>query len=274
MAPLGLIAGGGLFPRLVAQGARAAGREVVCVGLGEFPDAGLAEVCDVYERVGVLKLGQWARRLRKHGVGEAVMVGRVAKDHIHKRGRYFQFFPDLAALKLLAGSLRRDKRDFAILNAVADALGERGITLIDTTIYARQHLASAGVMTKHGPSDLQRADIDFAWPLGQWLSRHDVGQSLAVKEQDVIAVEAVEGTDAMIRRAGELCARGGWTMVKVNNATKDKRFDVPCVGVGTIQKLQAAGCRCLVLEAEAVMMLDKPAVLATAEKAGVSVVGR
>ena len=272
--PLGLIAGSGVFPLLVAEGASAAGRAVVCVGLGDLPDPRLASACAVYRRVGVLRIGQWARHLRRHGATQAVMVGRVGKGQVHARRRYFQYVPDLAAVRLLAGTLRRDKRDFAVLAAVADALRDRGVTLIDSTAHAAEHLAHEGPMTRRQPTDRQLADVAFGWPLAQLLSRNDVGQSLAVKERDVIAVEAIEGTDAMIARAGALCPRGGWTMLKVSNATRDNRFDVPCVGVGTVEALRAAGCACLVLEAGAVMMLDKPAVLAAAERAKIAVVGR
>ncbi|MEM6312525.1 MAG: UDP-2,3-diacylglucosamine diphosphatase LpxI [Planctomycetota bacterium] len=274
MEPLGLIAGQGVFPHLVAAGAKAAGRRVICVGLGSHADASLAGECDVFRRVGVLRLGGWARVLRKHGCREAVMVGRVAKGQVHSRWRYFQYVPDLAAVRLLAGTLRRDKRDFAILGAVADTLADRGITLIDSTQYAAEHLTTDGVLTSHAPTDTQSADIAFGWPLAKLLSTNDVGQALAVRERDVIAVEAVEGTDAMIERAGRLCRGKSWVLIKVANATLDPRFDVPCVGTGTIEKLASAGCGCLVLEAGKTMMLEKPAVLAAAEKAGIAVVGK
>lgn len=202
------------------------------------------------------------------------MVGRVAKNQVHSRWRYFQYVPDLAAIKLLAGTLRTDKRDFAILGAVADTLAEKGITLIDTTTYSTEHLTTEGLLTTRGPSEAQLADIEFGWPLAKMLSTNDVGQALAVRELDVLAVEAVEGTNAMIARAGELCRGSGWTLVKVANATLDPRFDVPCVGTDTIANLAAARCSCLVLEAGRTMMLEKPAVIAAAEKAGIAIVGR
>lgn len=202
------------------------------------------------------------------------MVGRVAKGQVHSRWRYFQYVPDLTTVRLLAGTLRRDKRDFAILHAVADTLADKGITLIDSTRYAAAHLTTPGVLTRRAPTETQQADIEFAWPLAKLLSTNDVGQALAVKERDVIAVEAVEGTNAMIERAGGLCRGGGWTLVKVANATLDPRFDVPCVGTDTIRKLAAAGCGCLVLEAGRTMMLEKSAVLAAAEAAKIAIVGR
>lgn len=273
---LGLIAGEGEFPILVARGARAAGLRVVCASLGGFARSELAALVDVNQSVGLMRLGQWVRVLKRHGVTEAIMVGRVPKQAMYARGtigRWLQFVPDLRTIGLYVRRIRHDKRDHKVLEAIADELLTSGITLIDSTTYTRDHLATAGVMTLRQPTDKQRADADFGFALCKTVSHHDIGQALALTDKDVIAVEAMEGTNAMIRRAGELCRTRGWTMVKVSNARKDMRADVPTIGTHTIELLAAGGCGCLVLEVGQVMMIDKPAVLAAAEAAGIAVVG-
>ncbi len=277
MEPLGLIAGEGIFPLLVARGARAAGRRVICAGLAGCVWPGVEAEVDLFRPVGVLRLGQWARFLKAHGVREAVMVGRVKKADLYRGGRFrrwMQYRPDLRTVALYLRHVRRDKRTFALLGALADDLATSGITLIDSTRYAPDHLATEGVMTRRRPTPRQLADIAFGWELCRTVSRMDIGQSLAVVDRDVIAVEAVEGTDAMIRRAGELCRTKGWTLLKVANARADMRFDVPSVGVQTVEKLHAAGGRCLVLEAGKTILLEKQKVLAAADRLGVAVVGR
>ena len=275
--PLGLIAGEGVFPLLVARGAHAAGRKVVCAGLAGCVWPAVADEVDSFRPVGVLRLGQWARFLRKHGAAEAVMVGRVKKADMYRHGRFrrwMQYRPDLRTVALYLRHVRHDKRDHALLGAIADDLARDGITLIDSTRYTPDHLATAGVMTRRAPTPRQLADIEFGWELCRTVSRLDIGQSVAVVDKDVIAVEAVEGTDAMIRRAGELCRTKGWTLLKVANARADMRFDVPSVGVTTIQRLADAGAGCLVLEAGKTILLEKQKVLALADAKGIAVVGR
>jgi DUF1009 family protein len=271
---LGLIAGQGMFPRLVARGAKAAGRRVVCCGLGDNPDPAIRDEVDFYQRVGLARLGQWSRVLRKHGVKQAVMVGRVGKAQIHSPWRYFQYVPDIRTLRVFFTRLRNDKRDHAVLLAVVDELAKDGIELIDSTAYCKDHLATPGLMTRREPTAGQLTDAEFGFPLCKMVSTHDIGQAIAVLDKDVLAVEAIEGTDRMIERAGQFGRRGGWTMIKVANIHQDMRIDVPSVGVATIEKLAAAKCGCLVLEAGKTMMIDKPAVIARAEAAGISILGK
>lgn len=271
--PLGLIAGQGVFPFLVARGARQAGRQVVCVGLRGHADPSLAGEVDVYVPVGTLRLGQWIRTLRRHGVREAIMVGRVSKSQMHARTRWLTYLPDWRTVRIYFTRLRHDKRDHAVLLAVADELASEGITLIDSTAYSKDHLATPGVMTRHQPTDAQRLDAQFGFPLCRMISDADIGQALAVVDKDVIAVEAVEGTDRMIERAGQYCRGRSWTLIKVANARRDLRVDVPSVGVQTIEKLHAAGGRCLVLEAGQTILLEKPRVLERADQLGIAVLG-
>lgn len=273
-SPLGLIAGEGVFPVLVARGAKKNGRKVICAALQGSALTELAHECDVYKNVGVLRLGQWIRVLKKNGCREAIMVGRVRKAGMYARWRYLQYIPDLRTLRVWFTRLRHDKRDHAVLLAVAAELQVEGITLIDSTTYTSDQLASEGVMTRAEPTARQRADIEFGWELCKTISRLDIGQALAVLDKDVIAVEAIEGTDRMIQRAGQYCRTPGWTLIKVTNAQQDMRMDVPTVGVQTIEGLHAAGAGCLVLQTGRTMMLEKEKVIELAEKYGIAVVGK
>jgi DUF1009 family protein len=273
MAPLGLIAGEGVFPLLVARGARERGRKVVCVGLAGHAWSELARECDTFRWVGLLRLNQWIRILRDAGCKEAIMVGRVDKSQLYDRWRYFRYIPDSRAVKVIWNVLRRDKRPQAILSALIDELSSAGVTLVDSTQYCGEHMATAGVMTRRQPSETQWEDIAFGYDICRTVSRLDIGQSIAVCDRDVIAVEALEGTNAMIERAGKLCKVGGWTLIKVSNTTQDMRLDVPSIGTTTIEKLASAGAACLVLEPGKTIMLEKQKVLEMADRYKIAIVG-
>lgn len=274
-APLGLIAGQGRLPMLVSEGAHAQGRRVCAVGLAGQFDPGLPGLCDEFCEVGIFRIGSWASRLRRMGVREAVMVGRVDKSSLmHSKRRMWQAAPDLRAISLWYRHLRHDRRSAAVLGAICDELEHLGITLIDSTQPITDHLASIGPMTRREPSASELADIEFAWPLFQELLTLGVGQSLAVRDRDIIAVEAAEGTDRMIQRAGECCPRGGWTLCKGASADHDRRADVPTVGEATIRNAHAAGCRCIALASGDVILVDRPETLSLADELGIAIVGR
>jgi hypothetical protein len=273
---LGLIAGEGHLPVLVARGARAAGVSVVCASLGGFASAELVTLVDAHRSVGVMRVGSWTRFLRRHAVHEAILVGRIPKERLYAGGRvwrWFQFVPDVRTIRLYLRRVRRDNRDHAVLEAIADELASSGIRLIDSTTFVKDQLATPGVMTQRHPTPEQRDSASFGFELCRMLSSQDVGQAIALTGRDVIAVEAMEGTDAMIRRAGELCRTRGWVMIKTGNAKGDFRFDVPTVGLRTIEQLSRSGCGCLVLEAGQVLVLDKPEVIREADRVGLSIVG-
>lgn len=272
-SPLGLIAGEGVFPLLVARGARASGRRVVCVAFAGSAWPELRRECDAFRWVGVLRINQWIRVLKAAGCTEAIMVGRVAKEQMYERWRYFRYIPDWRAARLWFRALRHDKRPQAILQLLIGELGSAGITVIDSTEYCREQLASPGVMTRRQPSEQQWLDIHHGWEIARTMSRLDVGQSVAVFNRDIIAVEAVEGTNAMIERAGKLCRVGGWTLAKVSNTHQDMRADVPTIGTTTIEKLRAAGAGCVVLEPGKTIILEKPKVLELADRYKIAVVG-
>ena len=271
---VGLIAGGGRLPFLVAAGARKQGLSVICVGLAGYVDEPLAGEVDAFYRVGVARPGGWIRRLRRHHVTQAIMVGRVTKSHLFTPWRILQYLPDWRAFRVYYWRLRgKNKLTDTLLSALADELATGGIHLENTTMYCQEHLAEAGVMTKRQPGPQVEHDIEFGWPLAKKLGELDIGQAIAVKEREVIAVEAIEGTAAMIQRAGQLCKSGGWTLIKTSKPKQDMRFDVPCVGPETIRDLAAGGARCLVVEAQKTIIIDKPQTLDLANQLGIAVVG-
>jgi UDP-2,3-diacylglucosamine hydrolase len=271
--PIGLIAGQGLLPILVAQGMRSAGRRVACVGLRHQFDPSLPSLCHDFAPAGVIQLGRWIRTLRRFNVTQAVMVGRVEKARMHDPLRLFRQLPDWRAVNLWYRRLRHDRRNAALLAAVADELAANGITLIDSTTFIPDHMASLGVLGAVQPSSQHQADIAFGWPLLSQLIELHVGQSIAVRDRDVVAVEAVEGTDEMITRAGALCRAKGWTLLKTSARDHDRRADVPTIGVATVERLAAAGGRCIAVGADRVILIDRPAVLAAADRLGVCIVG-
>lgn len=200
------------------------------------------------------------------------MVGRVEKNTLYDRWRYLRYIPDLQAIKMFWKVIRTDKRPQTILQTIADGLAEQGITLIDSTKYCADHVVTPGVMTRRKPTDAQWADIHFGYQVCQTVTKLDIGQSIAVLDHDVIAVEALEGTNAMIERAGKLCRIGGWTMVKCANSKQDMRVDVPTIGTVTIEKLAAARASCVVLEPGKTIILEKPKVLELADRYKIAVV--
>ena len=272
-APLGLIAGEGVFPLLVARGARAAGRKVVCAAFAGHAWPDLRKEVDSFDWVGPARFGSWLRVLRAGGCREAIMVGRVAKNDMYDRWRYLHYFPDLATVRLFWKVWRTDKRPQSILQALANALDNAGVPLIDSTKYCPEHVVTPGVLTRRAPTEAQWVDIRLAYGICKTVSGLDIGQSVAVLDRDIIAVEALEGTNAMIERAGQLCRVGGWTLVKVANARRDMRVDVPTVGTVTIEKLAAARASCLVLEPGKTIMLEKPKVIELADRYMIAVGG-
>ncbi len=270
---VGIIAGSGSFPFLVADGARSAGRRVNIIALRGFADPALAAHADVFHWAGLARPGRWKRLLKKHGTREVILAGAVRKTDMYGRFRMLKFLPDLTALRIWFVRLS-DKRNDAVLAAVADELGRHGITMQDCTQYTQEHLAPVGVLTRTQPTPSQQRDAEFGWKIAKEMGRLDIGQSVAVKETEVIAVEAIEGTDRMIERAGGLCPRGGWTLVKVAKPDQDMRFDVPTVGPATIANLMKNGARMMVIEAGKTVLLDREVTIAAADKAGIAIVSR
>ncbi len=274
--PLGLIAGEGEFPWLVARGMRAAGRRVTIVALRGCADPALHTVADVFRWRGIVQLGRWIRVFRRAGCREVVMAGRVGKARMFAGPRwlqYLQYLPDLTSIRVWYFHAR-DKRNDALLGAVADEMARRGLILVDSTRYCPEALAPAGVLTAFEPPPTVQDDAAFAWPLAKQIGALDIGQSVAVKEREIIAVEAIEGTDQLIERAGQLCPQGGWTLVKIAKPDQDMRFDVPTVGPQTIENLKRNRAAGLVLEAGRTLILEREKLLELATRYRIAVIGR
>lgn len=271
---IGLIAGGGRLPILVAEGLRREGHVVHGLGLLGQYEAELPGLCSTFRDVGLFRVGSWGKILRRMGVHHAVMVGRVDKAKLmHDPLRMVRNVPDVRTVHAWFTHLRHDRRSSALLAAIAEELERNGVSLIDSTSPIPDHLARAGVMTRTQPSAMQRSDVEFVWPLLAELLRLDIGQSLAVRERDVIAVEAVEGTDRMIERVSAVCRAKGWTLCKGARAGHDRRSDVPTVGLQTIENLACHGAGCLAVAAGDVIMIDRDKMLERADELGIAVVG-
>lgn len=271
---LGLIAGSGRLPFMVARGARKAGLRVICVGLSGSVDPQLAEETDVFSLGAVARPAGWIKKLRAHGVTSTVMVGAVEKTRILTANRILNYLPDWRAFRIWYGRLAgTDKRNDTVLCAIADELATGQIILEDSTLYCKEYLAQAGVMAAVEPDPIITGDIEFGWHIVKKLGDLDIGQAIAVREKEVIAVEAIEGTAKMIERAGRLCAKGGWTLIKTAKPNQDMRFDVPCVGPDTIESLHKNGGRCLVVEKGKTILIEKEKMLQLADRYGISVFG-
>lgn len=264
MGGLGIIAGCGPLPFIVAREARAQGRRVVAVGLREETDPALAGSVDAIHWIGVGQLGGLIRALKRERVAEAVMVGKVHLTHLFSRVR-----PDLkgALLFLKVPDLRGD----TLLEAIADELARQGIRLLDCSAYLGPVLTRPGVLTRRAPSPQEQADIAFGREMARAIAALRIGQTVVVRQRTVVAVESVEGTDAAIRRGGEL-ANGGVVVVKVSRPGQDMRFDLPTVGPETLRALREARATALALDAGRSLLLEREAVLAEADAAGITIV--
>jgi UDP-2,3-diacylglucosamine hydrolase len=268
---LGLIAGNGRFPFLVLDAARALGHDVTIVAVREeaFPELEAAAGAPPEAALHWISLGQLGRCLeifKAAGVTQAVMAGQVKHTRI-----FGGVVPDLTLLSVL--SRLRSRNTDALIAAVADVMRDHGVTLLDSTELLRPLLATPGVLTSRAPSDEERRDFAFGYRMADAIAGLDIGQAVAVKHQAVVAVEAMEGTDAMIARAAAL-AGPGIAVVKVAKPGQDMRFDVPVVGLATIDAMRAAGATALSVDAERTLLFDREAFLAAADAAGMTVVGR
>lgn len=267
---LGLLAGNGRFPFLVLEAARSLGHDITIIAVKEEADADLEAAAASpspvpIHRVSLGHLGTCLQILKQAGVTHAVMAGQV------KHTKLFGVMPDLTFMSLLTKLTARNTD--AIIGAVADVMRDRGIELIDSTALLTPLLAEAGVMTARRPTEAESASLTFGYRMADAIAGLDIGQTIAVKQSAVVAVEAMEGTDAVIARAGEL-AGPGVVLVKVAKPRQDMRFDVPIVGVPTIQAMARAGASVLSLDAGKALMFDKTAMIAAADAAGIAIVGR
>ena len=268
---LGLIAGNGRFPFLVLDAARGAGHEVTVIALKEetFP-----ELADLAARppsaalhwISLGQLGKCISLLKGAGVTQAVMAGQVKHTKL-----FADIVPDFALLGVLM-KLKARNTD-ALISGVADALRDHGIELLNSTAFLTPLMARAGVLTRRAPDDEERADLEYGYRIADAVAGLDLGQTIVVKAAAVVAVEAMEGTDAVIARAGAL-AGAGTRVVKVAKPNQDMRFDVPVVGVSTIDAMKEAGATALSVDAGKTLMIDGDAIVKAADLAGICIIGR
>jgi hypothetical protein len=263
--PLFLIAGGGRYPGLVIESARAAGVPKIALAAfeGETLNATVAAADDV-TWLNVGQLGRMLQAAKKSGARQAMMAGQIAPKNL------FDLRPDWQALVLLAKLKRRNAE--TLFGAVADQLAKIGVTLLPATTFLDAHLATAGLIAGPRLKDRQVEDIRFGFEIAKESSRLDIGQTVVVRHGTVLAVEAFEGTNECLRRGGAL-GREGAIMVKVTKPGQDMRFDVPVIGEQTIQVAREARLRIIAVEAGATLLLDKPAVAAAATAAGITLYG-
>jgi DUF1009 family protein len=268
---LGLIAGNGRFPFLVLDAARSLGYDVTIIALKEEASPELDEAAAREPRaavhwISVGHLGTFLKIVKDTGLTRAVMAGQV--KHVKIFGG---FVPDLTAMALLA-RVKAMNTD-ALIAAVADLMRAHGVELVDSTAFLAPLLAGAGQMGQRAPSESERRDLEFGYRMADAIAGLDIGQTIAVKHAAVVAVEAMEGTDAVIARAGDL-AGPGVSIVKVAKPNQDMRFDVPIVGLPTIQAMARAGATVLSLDAGKALMFDKSQMITAADAAGIAIVGR
>jgi DUF1009 family protein len=266
MKRLGLIAGNGELPLAVADEARSKGYEVIAVGLEPLAEKTLSDVVKEVRWINVGKLGEIIEFLRKSGIKEAVMAGKVPKTLLYKS----KVIPDLRAVKLLL--TLKDKSDDSILLGIARELRKDGITLLNTTDFTSGLLTPEGVLTADGPTENEWKDIAFGWKIAKEIGRLDIGQTVVINNQAVMAIEAIEGTDEAIRRGGSLAGTGA-VVVKVSKPHQDMRFDVPVVGPDTLKSMISVQARVLALEAEKSILLRREQISREAQGAGISIVG-
>jgi UDP-2,3-diacylglucosamine hydrolase len=269
---IGLLAGSGRFPILFAEAAQRQGLRVACVGIRYEASDALRDLCASFHPVGVTKLGRMIRTFRRQGVQRIVMAGKVTKSVMYTPWRFVQLWPDARMLHMWYGTCRADKRDDSILLGVIAEFERDGMTFASALDYCPELLVKQGTLTRRRLTDAERCDIDFGWHLAKEMGRLDIGQSVAVKERAALAVEAIEGTDRCIERAGLLCRAGGWTLVKVAKPQQDMRFDVPTIGTSTIENLHRARARVLAIEAGKTIVIDQADVVALADRYGLTIV--
>lgn len=274
---VGLLAGWGRYPVVVAEALRAQGISVYCLGLKDNADPALREICADFEWLGMAQLGKAIRYYRRQRCTQITMAGKIHKVQLFQPWVWLKIVPDWRAVKCYYPHFwltKSDRKDDTLLGAAIAEFAKDGITVAPATDFAPELLVKAGQLTRRGPTAAQLADMDFGWSLAKEMGRLDVGQSVAVKGRAVFAVEAIEGTDECIRRAGQLCRSGGFTVVKTAKPQQDMRFDVPTIGVGTLQTMVQAGAAALAIEADKTIILDEPAVLDFANRHGLVIVAR
>jgi DUF1009 family protein len=269
---IGVLAGAGRFPILFAKAARKQGYYVHGGGVLGMASPELAEICNSFDMFPIAKVGRAIRCFKRARVNNIVMAGKVEKTVLFQPKRFWRLMPDLRALHMLFSYVRENRKDDTFLLAIIREFERDDIRFGSALDFCPELLVKHGFLTKRKPSPSQWRDIRFGWDIAKTMGELDIGQSIVVNDMAVMAVEAIEGTDKCIERAGELCRRGGMTVVKVAKPQQDRRFDVPTIGMQTIQTMHEAGARCLAVESGMTIMLDDEEVVKLADKLGIAIV--
>jgi DUF1009 family protein len=272
---VGLIAGWGRYPLFVARALKSSGHQVYCLGVKDHADPALAVECDGFGWMGLAKIGRAVRFLRHHRCRHATMAGKIHKVRLYQPWAWIKHLPDWRGMRTFYPhfvSRTKDRRDDTLLSAIVAAFAADGIAFNPATDYAPELLVKAGPLTRLAPTAAQSKDIAFGWSMAKQIGMLDIGQCVVVKDQTVIAVEAIEGTDECIRRAGNLCRGGGFTVVKTAKPQQDMRFDVPTVGLWTLESMAAGGGKVLAVEAGRTILVDEPEFIRFANEHRIAVV--
>jgi UDP-2,3-diacylglucosamine hydrolase len=261
----GLIAGNGRFPFLVLQSARQQGIDVVVAAIKEETSPEIESCGFPVHWLGLGELGKLVKTFRKADVRKAIMAGQV--KHVQIFG---SSFPDLTMIRMLAGL--KHKNTDSLIGGVARVLEEEGITLMDSSALLKPHMVSEGRLTPRGLNANEQSDVDYGRPIAHRIASMDIGQTIVVRDRAVVAVEAMEGTDAVIRRAGELAGKKDLTVIKVSKPKQDMRFDIPVIGLATLENMIASGATALVIDAGHCLLFDKEEILDAAKKHNIAVV--
>jgi DUF1009 family protein len=272
---IGLLAAWGRFPVAVAETLKREGYRVSCLGVKQLADPVLQDICDDFSWMGLARVGYAIRYFRRRGVRQAVMAGKVHKTLFYQPWMWLKHLPDLGFVRVLGSHFftnKADRRDDTLLGALVDGFARHGIEFQPATHFAPELLVKPGPIAGAPLTDRQRADVEFGWAIAKEMGRFDIGQSICVRDRTVIAVEAVEGTDECIRRAGQLCRNGGFTVIKVAKPQQDLRFDMPTIGVGTLETMLAFGGKVLAVEGDMTILLDEREFCEFAARQRISVV--
>ncbi len=269
---LGLLAGAGDFPIQFARAARNAGHYVYGLGVAGMASEELFDACDRFRFAPLARFGKAIRLFRRASVNRIIMAGKIEKTVLFHPFRWLRLMPDWRTVHMWLRYARENKKDDTLLLAVIREFERDGLVFDSALRFCPELLVKHGFLTSRKPSAAQWKDIKFGWELAREMGRLDIGQTVVVNDTAVIAVEAIEGTDRCIRRAGELCRRGGFTVVKVAKPNQDMRFDVPTIGVETIKSMHEAGGRVLAIEAGLTIILDPKEVAQVADRLGIAVV--
>ncbi len=256
---VGLLAAWGRFPLLVAEALRRQDYHISCVGVADLADPELQTICNDFRWVGWGSLGGAIKFFRRCEISEATMAGKFHKALLYQPGLWRRHLPDWTFIKTFYRHLitrQRDNKDDTLLGVLTNAFAAQGIVFQPATDFAPELLVKPGQIAGRPPTSAQQTDIEFGWEVAKQMGQLDIGQSVCVKDRAVIAVEAIEGTDACILRAGDFCKKGGFTVVKVAKPQQDMRFDVPTVGVRTLRTMVAAGAKTLAIEGNRTILLD------------------